>query len=104
MRRLANVIQASVKRVAPTFANVPMKSAKDSFSHRSSHQTMVTRSPNHMCAISCRMTFARASYEVCVTLPRKMYSSRKVTRPGFSIAPRLYSGTNAWSYFPNGYG
>ncbi len=31
-----------------------------------------------------------------------MNSSRKVTSPGFSIAPRLYSGTNAWSYFPEG--
>ncbi len=81
-----------------------MKSAKDSLSHRSSHHSMVTRSPNHMCAISCRMTFARRSYDACVTLPRKMNSSRKVTSPGFSIAPRLYSGTKAWSYFPKGYG
>ncbi len=79
-----------------------MKSAKDSFSHRSSHHFMVTRSPNHMCAISWRITFARRSYEACVTLPRKMYSSRKVTIPGFSMAPRLYSGTKAWSYFPKG--
>ncbi len=61
LRRLANVIQASLKRVAPTFTNVPMKSANDSFSHRSSHHSMVTRSPNHMCAISCRTTLARPS-------------------------------------------
>ncbi len=57
-----------------------------------------------MCAISCRMTFARRSNDACVTLPRKTNSSRKVTQPGFSIAPMLYSGTNAWSYLPKGYG
>ena len=27
-----------------------------------------------------------------------------VTQPAFSIAPALYSGTNSWSYLPNGYG
>ena len=32
-----------------------------------------------------------------------MYSSRSVTQPAFSIAPMLYSGTNSWSYLPNGY-
>ena len=32
-----------------------------------------------------------------------MYSSRNVTRPTFSIAPALNSGTNAWSYLSNGY-
>ena len=37
------------------------KVAKDSFSHRSSHQVMVTRSPNHMCAISCSTVSARRS-------------------------------------------
>ena len=35
--------------------------ANDSLSHRSSHQRMVTRSPNHMCAISCRIVSARRS-------------------------------------------
>ncbi|COW84385.1 Uncharacterised protein [Mycobacterium tuberculosis] len=35
--------------------------AKDSFSHRSSHQVMVTRSPNHMWAISCSTVSARRS-------------------------------------------
>lgn len=104
LRLLAKVIQPFLKRVDSTIVKAPMKSANDSFSHRSSHHCMVTRSPNHMWAISCRMTLARLSYAACVTLPRKMYSSRNVTQPGFSIAPRLYSGTNAWSYFPNGYG
>ncbi len=33
--------------------------ANDSFSQRSFHHSMVTRSPNHMCASSCRMVSAR---------------------------------------------
>ena len=33
--------------------------AKDSLSQRSSHQAMVTRSPNHMWAISWAMMLAR---------------------------------------------
>ena len=37
-----------------------MNSAKDSLSHRSFHHFMVTRSPNHMCASSCRIVLARA--------------------------------------------
>ncbi len=104
MRRLAKVIHADWYLVASTCENEPMKSAKDSFSQRSSHHFMVTRSPNHMCAISCRMTLARPSYAASVTLERKTNSSRKVTQPGFSIAPMLYSGTKHWSYLPNGYG
>ena len=57
-----------------------------------------------MCAISCRIVLARLSYAARVCRLRKMYSSRNVTQPAFSIAPMLYSGTNSWSYLPNGYG
>ena len=57
-----------------------------------------------MCAISCRIVFARASNCASVAAPRNTYASVNVTQPGFSIAPRLYSGTNTWSYLPNGYG
>ena len=39
----------------------PRYSANDSLSHRSSHQRIVTRSPNHMCAISCAIVIARSS-------------------------------------------
>ncbi|SQC29010.1 Uncharacterised protein [Rothia kristinae] len=46
-----------------------MNSAKDSFSHRPDHQLMVTRSPNHMCDISCMMTLARASRWASVAPP-----------------------------------
>ena len=57
----ANVVQALVQRVASDSATRLAQVAKDSFSHRSSHQRMVTMSPNHMCAISCRIVSARAS-------------------------------------------
>ena len=80
-----------------------MYSANDSFSHRSSHQRMVTRSPNHMCAISwaTRPGPARRARRRWPA-PRKMNWSRSVTQPGFSIAPALKSGTKAWWYSPNG--
>ena len=62
---------------------------------------MVTRSPNHWCAISCRMTVARSSYIMSVTLDRNSTRSEKVTQPTFSIAPPM-PGTNTWSYLANG--
>jgi hypothetical protein len=74
----------------------PMYSANDSLSHRSSHQRMVTRSPNHMCAISCTITRVRSLRSPSGTGPRKIIESRNVTQPGFSIAPALNSGTKAW--------
>ena len=80
-----------------------MYSANDSLSHRSSHQRIVTRSPNHMCAISWAMVLLRWSTSSGVAAPRKTMVSRKVTHPGFSIAPALNSGTNTWWYSPNGY-
>lgn len=77
--------------------------ANDSFSQRSFHHSMVTRSPNHMWASSWRMVSARPSYAASVTLERKTYWSRMVTAPAFSIAPALNSGTKSWSYLANGY-
>ena len=59
-----------MNRVASAVTRVPMYSANDSFSHRSSHQAMVTRSPNHMCAISCAITVARVSRSLSVTAER----------------------------------
>jgi hypothetical protein len=77
-------------------------SAKDSFSQRSSHQRIVTRSPNHMWASSCSTVSARRSTVASGTLDRKTYCSVIVTAPAFSIAPALNSGTNSWSYLANG--
>ena len=48
-------------RCADTCATTEAQVANDSLSHRSSHQRMVTRSPNHMCAISCRIVSQRRS-------------------------------------------
>ncbi len=56
-----------------------------------------------MCAISWSTVSQRRSYWYRVTRDRNTYSSRKVTAPAFSIAPALNSGTNSWSYLPNGY-
>ncbi len=74
-----------------------MYSAKDSLSHRSSHHRIVTRSPNHMWAISWVIVLLRLRISWRVAAPRKTYWSRIVTQPGFSIAPALNSGTKTWS-------
>ena len=98
-----NAARATVGSAAVLLtANTDAQVANDSFSQRSSHQRIVTRSPNHMCDSSCRIVSRRKSYEACGTLLRNRYSSRKVTQPMFSIAPPLYSGTKTWSYLPNG--
>ncbi len=68
----AKVVHADVHLVASACASVPAQVANDSFSHRSSHQRIVTRSPNHMCAISCRMVSPRASRAKSVTRDRKI--------------------------------
>src|SRR5438132_2977386 len=63
----ANVVHAPRHRVAFAMHMTDMKVANDSFSHRSSHQRIVTRSPNHMWAISWRMVSARRSLAASVT-------------------------------------
>src|SRR6266550_5395984 len=55
---LAKVTHPFLKRVASTWASTDIKVAKLSFSQRSSHQRIVTRSPNHMWAISWRVAVA----------------------------------------------
>src|SRR6187402_877734 len=99
-----NVVHASFHSVASAVAMVDAHSANDSFSQRSFHHFIVTRSPNHMWASSCRIVTTRRSRVASVTFERKTYVSVKVTAPAFSIAPALYSGTNSWSYLSNGYG
>ena len=70
--------------------------ANASLSQRSSHQRMVTRSPNHMCAISCSRTARARSRSAYVGGLRKRTLSLQVTQPQFSIAPPM-SGTKTWS-------
>lgn len=88
--------------MASAVASVDAYSANDSLSQRSFHHFIVTRSPNHMWASSCRIVTTRRSRTASVTLERKTYDSVNVTQPGFSIAPMLYSGTKSWSYLSNG--
>src|ERR1700684_1425937 len=102
LRELENVVHESVNRVPSAQARVAQNSANDSFSHRSFHHCMVTRLPNHMCAISCRTTSARSSYIRSVTLERNTSCSVKITQPTFSTAPEKNSGPKTWSYLANG--
>ncbi len=101
---LAKVVQefGHLEPGASAWQTASAKVANDSFSQRSFHHSMVTRSPNHMWASSCRMVAARDSYAASVTLERKTYWSRSVTAPAFSIAPALNSGTKSWSYLGKG--
>ena len=68
-------------------------SANGSFSHRWSHSS---GSPGRrtMCGISWAIVVARFTRSPAVAAARKTYWSRRVTQPGFSIAPALKSGTN----------
>src|SRR5919198_5685954 len=99
---LQNVVQALVNRVPFTMQSTEANVAKVSLSQRSSHHRMVTRSPNHMCAISCSTVSARRSRAASVTFDRNTYASLKVMHPAFSMAPELNSGTITWSYLSNG--
>ena len=82
--------------VALTPAQVAAHEANASLSHRSSHQRIVTRSPNHMCAISCSSTSATIARCPCVGVLRCSTLSVHVTQPQFSMAPPMF-GTNTWS-------
>ena len=59
---LANVVHAPSYWLTAACEAHADQVAKDSLSHRSSHHCMVTRSPNHMCAISWRIVSLRRSY------------------------------------------
>src|ERR1700760_5061085 len=74
---VVNVVHELSQRVALAWASVPAQVANDSFSHRSSHQRMVTRSPNHMWAISCRIVSARRSRRGAGALLRETEVSRE---------------------------
>src|SRR5207248_8832033 len=72
----------------------PTNDANDSFSQRSVHQRMVTRSPHHMWVSSCA---AVLNTPFSVTIDALLASAarrrvRYVIAPGFSIAPASKSG------------
>ena len=86
---------------------LPIHVAKDSFSHTSSHQAIVTRSPNHWCAVSWAQTLAYRRRKRIVSSAgfERMDVETYVTRPGFSIAPNpTVWGITRWSSFSYGYG
>ena len=83
-----------------------MKVANASLSQIPSHQRMVTRSPNHMWAISWATTSATRSRSARAA-PASSTSravSRKVTHPRFSMAPKAKSGMATRSSLSAGYG
>ena len=79
--------------------------AKPSFSQMSSHHFIVTRLPNHWCAISWAMIEATLLRRLTDERSGSTSSSRsrKVIAPQFSIAPAAKSGTAMMSSLPNGY-
>ena len=84
-----------------------MNVANASFSQMPFHHFIVTRSPNHMCAISCTIVSAASRHLVERHLRRDRASSRvsrNVTQPRFSIAPNEKSGSATRSHFSPGYG
>ena len=84
--------------------SVSMKVAKASLSQMPSHQLIVTRSPNHMCASSCAITSATRSSSVraAFALSTRSAVSRKVMQPRFSMAPAAKSGMATRSTFSPG--
>src|SRR5205823_3712377 len=79
----------------------PTKLANDSFSQRSFHQAIVTRSPHHMWVSSCAATLNTA---LNVAVDAVFWSAarsvvRYVIAPGFSIAPASKSGMPIASTF-----
>ena len=80
--------------------------AKPSFSQMSSHHFIVTRLPNHWCAISWATTDATifALVDRCRSASSTSSArSRNVIAPAFSIAPAAKSGMPMMSSLPNGY-
>ena len=71
-----------------------IKVAKASLSQMPFHHFIVTRSPNHMWAISCEMTSATrwSSMRDARSGSTSKAFSRKVTHPRFSMAPKAKSG------------
>ena len=85
-------------------AQSSIKVAKASFSQMPFHHFMVTRSPNHMWAISWEMTSAirSSSRREARSGSTRSSASRKVTQPRFSMAPKAKSGMATRSSFSAG--
>ncbi len=70
LRPTRKAAQESPYSVASAAAQVDAQDANASLSHRSSHQRIVTRSPNHMCAISWSSVTATMERWAWVGVPR----------------------------------
>ena len=92
---MPNSVQRSHSGRKASVHFISMNVANASFSQMPFHHFMVTRSPNHMWAISWWITSATRSTSGWVARSRSTSSavSRKVTQPRFSIAPKAKSGT-----------
>ena len=90
-----NVVHRSHSGRKASVACISMKVAKASFSQMPFHQRMVTRFPNHMWASSWATTSVTFCSSGWVTWSGSTSSrtSRKVTQPVFSMAPKAKSGT-----------
>ena len=86
-------------------AIISRKVANASLSHSPFHQSMVTKSPNHICAFSWETTSATRSNSlrdaVFSSISRAV--SRNVIAPKFSIAPAAKSGIATRSSLSPGY-
>ena len=84
---------------------VPIHEANPSLSQRLSHHAIVTRSPNHWCAISCASTSKILSFVFSDDFAgsNKRMLSKYVMPPQFSIAPPKPPGTAIKSSFGSGY-
>ena len=103
-REGAKPIQRSHDGRKASTHSISMNVAKASLSQMPSHQPMVTRSPNHMCAISWAITSATRSSSARAALCSSTSSavSRNVMQPRFSMAPAAKSGMATRSTFSPG--
>src|SRR6185437_766029 len=105
LRSLQYSFQKSHSGCTLSTAFVDIQVANASLSQRSSHHFMVTKSPNHRCAISCAITEEAPWRARAEAVAGSMSSSvsRKVMAPGFSMAPASKSGIAIKSSFFQGY-
>mmetsp|Transcript_10139 Transcript_10139/g.33528 ORF Transcript_10139/g.33528 Transcript_10139/m.33528 type:complete len:204 (-) Transcript_10139:987-1598(-) len=89
-----------------SIARHPTHVANPSLSQSWDHHSMVTRLPNHWCASSCPTTYPILCFALTGVFPssNSIMDARYTTRPQFSIAPALKSGTAIMSILGNGYG
>ena len=120
MRRVLARLSAPIAPIAPSsrprsvcasgcswpWILLPIQVAKPSLSQMSSHQRIVTRSPNHWCASSCALTPQKHWRWLHRRSSRRGTSGCRGRRsgPAFSIAPAQKSGAATLSSLSNGYG